>query len=110
METDQSQSLALTTNKPPLAGFRTAVDVVVITAPSGLHYELCKRTLSAGKHVLCEKPVTTTEAEALELVELAHRVRSHGLLRPDVQLTSLNLTWVLSIPISVQNVRNFAPI
>jgi predicted dehydrogenase len=54
--------------------FIHAVDLVVITAPSGLHYDLCKRTLLAGKHVLCEKPVTTTEAEALDLIDVSMTV------------------------------------
>lgn len=51
-----------------------AVDLVVITAPSGMHYELAKRVLLAGKHCVVEKPMTTTEAEALDLVKTAKEV------------------------------------
>ncbi len=48
-----------------------AVDAVVIATPTSSHYGLCKAALEAGKHVLCEKPITTHSGEADELVALA---------------------------------------
>ena len=51
----------------------TDVDAVVIATPVGAHYRLAKQALQAGKHVLVEKPITETSAQALELVELAER-------------------------------------
>jgi predicted dehydrogenase len=48
-----------------------AVDAVHILTPNALHYSMTKAALEAGKHVACEKPVTTTVEEARELVELA---------------------------------------
>ncbi|WP_279355910.1 Gfo/Idh/MocA family protein [Fundidesulfovibrio agrisoli] len=51
----------------------TGVDAVVIATPVGCHYHLAKQALMAGRHVLVEKPITETAAEALELVELAER-------------------------------------
>lgn len=46
------------------------IDCVVIAAPTVFHFELVKRALKAGKHVLLEKPMTRTleEAELLRKV------------------------------------------
>lgn len=51
----------------------TDVELVVITTPPESHYALVKATLEAGKHVVCEKPFTSTLAEAEELVALAEK-------------------------------------
>jgi predicted dehydrogenase len=47
------------------------VDAVVIATPIATHRELAALALRAGKHVLVEKPLATSVAEAEELVELA---------------------------------------
>ena len=47
------------------------VEAIVIATPVPTHYELAKRALSAGKHVLVEKPPAMRAAEIDELVELA---------------------------------------
>src|SRR5665647_1983407 len=47
------------------------VDVVHICTPNHLHAPLVRMALSAGKHVICEKPLATSRADAAELVELA---------------------------------------
>lgn len=49
------------------------VDAVSIAAPTALHHEIAREFLSAGVHVLVEKPITTTVAEAEELVAMAER-------------------------------------
>ncbi|MFN4087092.1 MAG: Gfo/Idh/MocA family protein [Spirosomataceae bacterium] len=51
---------------------RDDVDAIVIATPVFLHYPLAKKALEAGKHVLVEKPLTASVAEAQELVQLAH--------------------------------------
>ena len=51
-------------------------DVVHITTPPQSHFEIGKRCLEAGCQVLVEKPITTTVAEADELVHLS---RERGL-------------------------------
>jgi len=43
------------------------IEVVVIVTPNFLHYEMAKKLILGGFHVICEKPVTTTSAEAEEL-------------------------------------------
>ncbi len=48
-----------------------AIDIVHICSPNFLHFPQAKQALLAGKHVVCEKPLTITSAEARELVELA---------------------------------------
>jgi predicted dehydrogenase len=44
------------------------VDAVAIATPPRTHYTLASRALAAGKHVLVEKPLATTAADATELV------------------------------------------
>jgi predicted dehydrogenase len=51
------------------------VDAVVIATPVGSHYSLAKAALSRGKHVLVEKPLAASVAEAEELAALAARHR-----------------------------------
>jgi predicted dehydrogenase len=47
------------------------VDLVYIATPPFLHYTQARAALMAGKHVICEKPLALTVAEADELVTLA---------------------------------------
>ena len=49
------------------------VDVVAIVTPVFTHFELAKKALNMGKHVLVEKPFTYTTAQAEELIELAEK-------------------------------------
>jgi len=48
-----------------------AVRVVHITSPNKAHFEQAKRSLEAGRHVVCEKPLAMTSKETSELVTLA---------------------------------------
>ena len=47
------------------------VDLVTVATPNQTHFEITKAFLEAGFDVLCEKPMTTTVAEAEEIVALA---------------------------------------
>lgn len=49
------------------------VEIVSVAAPTSVHFEATKACLEAGKHVLVEKPIAVTSAEAQELVALAAR-------------------------------------
>jgi len=49
------------------------VDVIHICTPNHLHADLARRALVAGKHVVCEKPLATSAADATALVDLAER-------------------------------------
>jgi len=48
-----------------------SIDAVHLCTPNAQHFVMAKEALQAGKHVLCEKPLTTTVAESEELVALA---------------------------------------
>jgi len=47
------------------------IQLVVLSVPAEVHYQLAKDVLNHGKNVLVEKPFTETEAEAKELFQLA---------------------------------------
>jgi scyllo-inositol 2-dehydrogenase (NADP+) len=47
------------------------VQLVVVNTPNVTHFEYAKRSLESGKHVIIEKPFTTTSAEAEHLSGLA---------------------------------------
>ena len=47
------------------------VDVVHICSPNHLHHQQALAALRAGKHVICEKPLATTSAQAMELRDVA---------------------------------------
>lgn len=52
-------------------------DFVVVTTPNVSHYAVCRAFLEQGFHVMCEKPLTVTAAQAEELAALA---RAHDCL------------------------------
>jgi predicted dehydrogenase len=52
-----------------------AADALSVVTPTTTHYELAKALLARGKHLLVEKPMTSTAAQAAELVSLA---QTHG--------------------------------
>lgn len=56
--------------------FTTAdIDLVVIATPNVTHFELAQRALNSGKHVVVDKPFTTTVKEAEKLIACAKRQR-----------------------------------
>lgn len=48
-----------------------AIAAVHVCTPNNLHFPIAAAALAAGKHVICEKPLTADAADALRLVELA---------------------------------------
>ena len=49
------------------------IDLIVVATPNESHVELARRALEAGKHVVIDKPIAGTAAEARELITLATR-------------------------------------
>lgn len=45
-------------------------DAAIVVTPTSYHFDLCKTLLNEGKHVFCEKPMTSTTEEAIELETL----------------------------------------
>jgi len=66
---------------PSIAGVKDAgdvinnkdIDAIVIATPVYTHFDLAKRALKQGKHVLIEKPMTSSVEEADELINIATR-------------------------------------
>src|SRR6056297_45160 len=52
---------------------KASPDAVSVVVPTSLHYEVAKKALDNGIHVLIEKPVTTTVSEAEDLLKCAER-------------------------------------
>ncbi len=51
------------------------IDLAVVATPNQTHFNLARRALAAGKHVVVDKPFTTSVAEARELIALARQAR-----------------------------------
>jgi predicted dehydrogenase len=49
------------------------IDVIVIATPNNTHFDLARRALLAGKHVVVDKPFTVTTAQATELKVLSEK-------------------------------------
>ncbi|MFA7940680.1 Gfo/Idh/MocA family protein [Klebsiella oxytoca] len=50
-----------------------SIDAVHVLTPNNSHAEITIAALDAGKHVLCEKPMASTSADALKMLEAAKR-------------------------------------
>jgi predicted dehydrogenase len=57
---------------------RDDIDVVDICTPGDSHREIALAALEAGKHVLCEKPLANTVAEAEEMTDAAEQAAKRG--------------------------------
>lgn len=49
---------------------RDDIDIIDICTPPDLHFEMCRKALAAGKHVICEKPLFGSIAEVDEMIDL----------------------------------------
>jgi predicted dehydrogenase len=52
---------------------RPGVDLIVISTPNSTHFSLAQKALTASKHVVVDKPFTTTVVEAEQLIALAQK-------------------------------------
>ncbi|WP_319019215.1 Gfo/Idh/MocA family protein [Microbispora sitophila] len=57
---------------------RDDIDLVDVVTPGSAHMEVAVAALDAGKHVLCEKPLANTVAEAGAMAEAAAKARERG--------------------------------
>ncbi|MEV6932536.1 Gfo/Idh/MocA family oxidoreductase [Dactylosporangium sp. NPDC051485] len=77
---ERAQAFATTFGCAAIAGYsalldRADIDAVYLPLPSGLHAQWARAALSAGKHVLVEKPAVLRAADAAGLADLAARRR-----------------------------------
>jgi predicted dehydrogenase len=56
---------------------RDDINAVIICAPNAEHHAMTVAAAEAGKHVLCEKPLATTRADALAMIAVC---REHGVI------------------------------
>jgi len=59
---------------------RDDIDVVDVSSPGDTHRDIALAALAAGKHVLCEKPLANTLAEAQEMSSAAEEAQQRGVL------------------------------
>src|SRR5262249_5788829 len=50
-----------------------ALDIVAVATPNHLHHSMVLAALEAGKHVLCDKPLAMSAAQAREMTDKAER-------------------------------------
>lgn len=60
-----------TTDSVEALGHDPDIDLVIIATPPNTHADLAIRLMSAGKHVVCEKPLALNRAEAAAMAETA---------------------------------------
>ena len=76
----------------PLLG---TLDAAIIATPTAYHHEVAEQLLSAGTHLLIEKPITNTVAEANRLIALA---RQQGLVLQVGHVERFNPAWNAVLP------------
>ena len=74
------------------------VEIVYISTVNSLHYQWARAALESGKHVVCEKPCTTSEADSRELFRLA---REKGLFLMEAE-KMLFLPAILELKRSIE--------
>jgi predicted dehydrogenase len=57
---------------------RDDIDLIDICTPGDTHHEIALAALAAGKHVLCEKPLANSVAEAREMAAAAAQAQAQG--------------------------------
>jgi predicted dehydrogenase len=80
------------------AARKDRIDAVSIVTPNHLHYPVAKAFLEAGIHVICDKPLTTTLEDALDLAQtvqrtgllfaLTHNYTGHPMVRQARQMVA----------------------
>ena len=80
------------------------VEAVYIPLPNHLHVEWAARAAACGKHVLCEKPLAMSAAEAERLIEVRDR---HRVILQEAFMIRTHPQWLLAIGL-VRDARRWA--
>ena len=73
------------------------VDVVYIPLPNGMHREWTARAAAAGKHVLCEKPIASTPADAAAMLAACDAA---GVLLAEAWMTPFDARWSAALELA----------
>ncbi len=76
IDEERANTVARETNTIPytrISDVIEKIDAASIVVPTSIHYEVAKRLLEAGIHILLEKPMTTTAQEAEELISISRK-------------------------------------
>ena len=68
-----------------------AIQAVYVVTPNGLHREFTERAARAGKHVLCEKPMATSSAEARAMIAACAKANVKLMIAYRIQYENYNL-------------------
>ncbi|HOH27135.1 MAG TPA: Gfo/Idh/MocA family oxidoreductase [Syntrophorhabdus sp.] len=74
VDTKRANDLAQPINVPAFNNYKKLlgnVDGVIIATPTETHYQIAKDFLKSGTHILLEKPITSRQDQAQELINLA---------------------------------------
>ena len=69
----------------------TSIEAVYIPLPNNMHLEWIKRAADAGKHILCEKPLTLNASEAREAAEYS---RKKGVVLMEAFMYRFHPQWI----------------
>lgn len=92
-------------------GHESKFEAALIVTPTSFHFQLCQDLIALGKHIFCEKPVTSTYSEALKLsgelkagqvFQVGHSERCHKVWE-DERLTNIFKSSELLIEVSRQS-------
>jgi predicted dehydrogenase len=67
------------------------IKAVYIVLPNGMHREYTERAAKAGKHVLCEKPMSVSSAEAMKMVDACKAANVKLMIAYRIQYEGYNL-------------------
>ncbi len=70
------------------------IDAVYIPLPNHLHVEWTRKAIEAGKHVLCEKPMTLTTKEAQDLINLRNK---YGVKVGEAFMVDTHPQWINAV-------------
>ncbi len=73
------------------------VDAVYIPLPNGMHREWVERAAAAGKHVLCEKPIAPTVADATAMVGACDAA---GVILAEAWMTPFDARWAAAMAVA----------
>lgn len=99
VDTNRSDELARKYKIPASHDYRELLgntDGVIIATPTETHYQIAKDFLKTGTHVLIEKPITSSQDEARELIELS---KAHRLILQVGFLERFNPAFLKSLPL-----------